>query len=244
MPAATPLIEESWQHCVNRLAESNTTRLQCAVNLAALEDSRGKHEQARDRLRGVLETYKKHLSGDHAFVIGAQNNFASILLRDKTKNPEAEQILKSAMASAEANLGDKHPLKLAIRLNMAQAIAYNHGPKEGLAYGKETLQLCEEQLEGLHPTKLSAKTLMALMLVLNEQHEEAKVLLEENAQSLETMLGRDHPATLNAIANLGVIHRNLGNDAKSVELLNEVVYSKTQHPSLAWARKELSLIHI
>ena len=238
---ATPLIEKSWQNCLNRLSESNTTRLQCAVNLAALEDATGRSEQALERLRGVVDVYKKHFAGDHQLVIGYQNNLASMLLRDKKKNEEAEQILKAAMASAESNLGEAHPLKFSLRLNMAQAIAYNHGAEDGLAYSKETLRLCEQHLNDSHPIKLQARFLVALMLSLNEKHEEAKILLEETVTMLEAKFGRKHPTTLNAIANLGVVYRSLGDNQKSVDLLSEVAYSDMQHPSLTWAKEQLGV---
>ena len=239
LTTAQELIEESWQHCLNRLAESNITRIQCATNLAALEQYTGKTEKAMERVRGIVKVYEKHFAGNQALVIGVQNNLASMLLSEKKKSEEAEHILKVAMASADANLGDGHPLKMALRINMAQVIAYNDQPEAALQYGEETLRLCQDNLTELHPTTLEARNLMALLLALNNKFEEAKQLLEQTIGALEDRFGRKHPATLNAIANLGVIYRDLGDDQKSVDLLSEVAYSETQHPSLAWARDQL-----
>jgi tetratricopeptide (TPR) repeat protein len=149
-------VKEAELSIARRLGDPEDTILAVQANLAGTYQMLGRHEQAASMYRDVYSGRVK-LNGEEGLsTLGAANNYAISLIRQK-RFKEAKELLRKSIPVARRVLGESHQLTLTMRRNYARSLYEDEGAtlddlRESVATFEETARIARRVLGGTHPT--------------------------------------------------------------------------------------------
>lgn len=164
----------------------------------------GKHREAKQWLRKVLELAERIYMPEDYETVGGLHELASILGLGYYE--EVEQIYRMTSKAFEELQGLTHPDTLNAKANLAIAMSARDGK---LAEAEEMLRhamnLLEEEVGRNHPLWFARTRDLAEMLVrradTRQKYEEAKQVFQEGLERAEEVLGREDPVTVDMRTN-------------------------------------------
>ncbi|MFP1626646.1 FxSxx-COOH system tetratricopeptide repeat protein [Streptomyces sp. 5K101] len=182
----------------------------------------GRYAEAEDVGRDILARLSDEPGAQGIEILRAMNGLGGTLMA-LAKYDEARDLYETATARAVELLGDRNvPRTLALRSNLALAVALQGHYKDSLARHQEIL----EARVGLLGTRNAYTLLSALhtawMLRLLGRYREALVIQERNTALHSQVLDREHSQTLLAQHNLALCKRRDGNLPFARSLMRKV----------------------
>lgn len=215
----------------NTQGEEAPETLIALLNMTGTLKEMGDYGKALEIAESVLRTRLKTLPEDDPSVVVTRDSLAKIL-SDLGEYDKALEMHAKNVALLE-KYGDKRAEELSYNLNGMAAI-YSNRPDDDFAKATEcssrALEIQEKLLGKEHPRTLLTRS--NYIRGLHNQAErnkdieglkKAKALYDEVTPLLEKVYGKEHPNVLYTITSVGVLYRNIGDPAKSCEVLESIL---------------------
>jgi tetratricopeptide (TPR) repeat protein len=142
------------------------------------------------------------------------------LLQATNRLPEAEPLMRRALAIDEASLGPDHP-DVAIRLNnLAQLLQATNRLPDAEPLMRRALAIDEASLEPDHPKVAIRLNNLALLLQATNRLPEAEPLMRRHLEiflQFTAATGHEHPHLSSAIANYSVLLKEMGRSPAQID---------------------------
>ncbi|MDY7050889.1 MAG: tetratricopeptide repeat protein [Microcystis panniformis WG22] len=146
-----------------------------------------------------------------------------IQLYQQGKYNEAIPLAEQALAISKQQLGDNHPLTVAI-LNSLAALYYSQGRySEAEPLLKQALTIRKQQLGDNHPDTAASLNNLAELYRLQGRYSEAEPLFKQALAISKQQLGDNHPDTATSLNNLAELYRLQGRYSEAEPLFKQAL---------------------
>jgi len=225
-------------------AGTDRERADLATNLGELLVNEGKPAEALPQYQAAGELYLK--LGDGVNSNGAQVNIGRALDR-LGRFPEANTVLRRALAGLEQIHGPTHP-NVAIALNNLASNALQQGlPEEALGYAQRAVNIREQTLGPKHMLVGRALGNLARVLEAQGRLDDAQAAYERVRDISAATMGPEHPSVADPIGDLGrlALRRDRLEEARALFEKALAIREKGQsptHPDLGRALLDLAAL--
>ena len=156
----------------------------------------------------IKEEYEKVL-GEKTLDTLANLDNSALMLLDKGKHREAEEMSRRVLSGKEKALGKEHPETLKCVDILAITLRSQGKYAEAEAMHRQALEGFEMIVGNQHPFTLTTMGRVALLLQDQRKYREAEAMNEQVLEGCEKVLGRDHPDTLTSLNNQALVLQKL-----------------------------------
>ncbi|AMV23993.1 Regulatory protein AfsR [Gemmata sp. SH-PL17] len=147
----------------------------------------------------------------------------AILMNERGKNKEAEDVTRKALADREKHLHEKHPLIAFALCNLAAIVGERGATEEGLVLVRRGMAIQEESIGQVHPDYGNACNIYARLLSDSGHHDEALKWYNTAGDVIAYTMGVAHPRIATIYNNMAHCHIDLGHLDKGIELFQRAV---------------------
>nr|WP_253852102.1 tetratricopeptide repeat protein [Microcystis aeruginosa] len=171
-----------------------------------------------------------------------------IQLYQQGKYNEAIPLAQQALAIRKQQLGDNHPLTVAI-LNSLAALYYSQGRySDAEPLFKQALAIIKQQLGDNHPLTATSLNNLALLYQSQGRYSEAEPLYNRSLAIRKQQLGDNHPDTATSLNNLALLYQSQGRYSEAEPLYKQALAIRKQqlgdnHPNTALSLNNLALLY-
>jgi serine/threonine-protein kinase len=207
-------------------------------DLAAVQASLGRLEEASLRYRAALDLYRAHAPPDDPALVLAMNNLAGVLLQSG-RGPEAEPLLREAAEANRRQAAGRPSAGLALSLSHLgglRLMANDHAGAEPLF--REAMEMYRAVYGERHPFTAYAMHNTGLALNGMARAAEAEPLLRTALAIRRELLGDQHPDVADSLHALAALLASAGRSEEALEACRAalVIQQKAlpaEHPSTA-----------
>jgi tetratricopeptide (TPR) repeat protein/transcriptional regulator with XRE-family HTH domain len=186
--------------------------------LAMLYGNWNSDEEAESLLKRALQIYKQQRGTDHIDVIKTLIALAILCSKEQTRYPEAESLLRQALATSERVLDERHYLVVTSLNNLGILYTYQQRYEEAEPLLERALGIWEQELGPDHPYTADPLGGLADVYKAKGAYEVAERYYQQSLRIRERTLGPDHPQAALSAYGLADLYRKWGK-AESVEPL-------------------------
>ena len=201
--------------------------------LAVLFLEKGLYSQAEQLMRRTVEV----LGPEHPDFTVALNNLAQ-LLKATNRIPEAELLMRQALAIKEASLGPNHPNVAMALNNLASLLQDTNHLLEAELLMRRALAIKEASFGPDHPSIAISLSNLASLLQDTNRLSEAEPLIRRALAIDEASFGKDHPNVAIRLNNLAMLLQDTNRLSEAEPLIrralaiDEASFGK-DHPNVA-----------
>ncbi|MFM6478627.1 MAG: CHAT domain-containing tetratricopeptide repeat protein, partial [Microcystis panniformis] len=175
------------------------------------------------------------------------NNLALLYLF-QGRYSEAEPLYKEALAISKQQLGDNHPLTVAILNNLAELYRVQGRYSGAEPLYNRSLAIIKQQLGDNHPDTATSLNNLALLYLFQGRYSEAEPLYKEALAISKQQLGDKHPDTATSLNNLAALYKSQGRYSEAEPLYQQALAIRKQqlgdnHPLTAASLNNLALLY-
>lgn len=165
----------------------------------------GEPQQAYASAERALMLARQELGENDPDTLMAMTH-VSMALRENARNPEAVELLRTALAERQKVLKDEHWQTIATANNLALTLVAGGDPAGAEQLYRHWLQIAERALGPQRQEVATLKANLGSLLYDQGQIDEAVALLAAAYEVRLTRLGPTHPSTLTTASNLAVMY--------------------------------------
>ena len=201
-----------------RLAEGDPLRLAIESGNARLLSARGRHGEALEAQRALIDRWSQVLSLESPGLLELRRDEVHTLMQ-LGRRPEARSRMQALLPAYERSFGANAPATLSARLTLANLTNMLNDYEVSLREARAVARERERALGHDHPDTLQALALVGANRVRLAQEEpafaEVEIAMRDLIQRQERILGRDHPQTLASMSELVRLLGKQGDRGKS-----------------------------
>src|SRR5262245_14514178 len=182
----------------------------------------GEYDKARPHLERCLEIRRRVLPAKHPDTLIAINSLAYLYFTQPLPHrARAEVLLKEAVKSSRAALGDEHPITLTALHNAALFYLQLYREAEPLLV--KVVDGRRRVLGANHRDTLRSQLTLAQLYHTRGQVDKAQPLYEKTLETSRRALGAEHPRTLLCMNGLATLYMQQGEYARAEPLYLEAL---------------------
>jgi serine/threonine protein kinase/tetratricopeptide (TPR) repeat protein len=199
----------------------------CLIDLAVVQQSRGDYEEAEANLREALELGRTVYGEESGQVANTLHNLAW-MRQNRGDLVEAEKLYREALVLNQKSQGPDHPNVLGHELNLAGVLQQLGKYEDADSLYEDAIGRLQHVLGPEHPTTLIGILRLAEMHLELNHADRAQPLLEDALAVAERTLGPDHMLTVTLLADLGWAYRVRGNLEEAEKYYRETLARRSR----------------
>jgi serine/threonine protein kinase/tetratricopeptide (TPR) repeat protein len=196
-------------------------------SIASTYTALGHSDLALSHAQRVLDLSRAKLGDQHRDTLDANCEYA-LVLANLGRAPEAETMLRTALAAAKQKLGANDQVTLHISDALGTVLQQVGRAGEAEPLMRDTLDRRRKVLGDDHPLTLASENNLAGALDANGRPGDAEVLYRDTVTRMRRTLGEDDPATLVALNDLAAILKTLGRGEEAEQIYRQLADRQTR----------------
>ncbi|MDB9493155.1 tetratricopeptide repeat protein [Spirulina major CS-329] len=216
-------------------------------NLAALNYTQGKYEEAEPLYLQALEIVSRALGEDHPEVATTLNNLAG-LYYVQGKYEQAEPLYLQALEIVSRALGEDHPEVATTLNNLAELYRVQGKYEQAEPLFLQALEMKRRMPEKDHTEVATTLNNLAGLYCVQGKYEQAEPLYLQALEIVSRALGEDHPKVATTLNNLAGLYYVQGQYEKSESLYLQSLEMRRRslgedHPEVATTLNNLAELY-
>ena len=244
--SARELLDQGARRIETELADQPLVQAQLMATTGGIFTQLGELDRAEPLLRRSLELRSAH-EGRESLAAAESEALLAILHTARIREPEAEPLLRHALAVRERLLGNGHPLVAETLTHLAGLTMHlKNEEMEALLRRARSIQVRARGPD--HPDVATADELMATLFWKMGRYREMEPLYQRALSIRERAQGPDHPAIGATMQGLGSVYLRLREFAKSEPALLRALAIRERalgpdHHDTAWTVNTLGALY-
>lgn len=206
----------------------------------------GRHREAEDLLRTILDRQTRSLGAHHPDTLRTRHALVAAI-GGQGRHVEAEAQLRRLVGEQTETLGPDHPETLASRHKLAGALYRQRRYAEAESVWWEVVAARERLLGSEHPETLQTRSNLASAFVTQGRYGEAQAMWAVVVAAQEKVLGRTHPETLATRFAMAQALAQQGRSEEATVALTDILETRARvlgasHPHTIETEKALAAL--